>query len=94
MFFDHVGGGLVAKGGELTDFTIGKDENFVEAKAVIDGDTIVVSSDKFKGPVAVRFAWTNTAVPNLFNKEGLPASSFRTDDWAAVTYGVFSSYPE
>jgi len=95
LFFDHVGGGLVAKGGELTDFTIAaKDEKFVDAKAVIDGDTIVVSSGKVKAPAAVRFAWTNTAVPNLFNKEGLPASSFRTDDWKAVTYGVLSSYLE
>ena len=86
LFFDHVGGGLVAKGGALTHFTIaGEDKKFVEAKAQIDRDTIVVSSDKVKKPVAVRFAWSNTAVPNLFNKEGLPASSFRTDDWPGVT---------
>ncbi len=86
LFFDHVGGGLVAKGGPLTHFTIaGKDRNFVEVKAEIDGDTILVSSDKIKKPVAVRFAWSNTAVPNLFNRAGLPASSFRTDDWPGVT---------
>jgi len=87
LFFDCVGGGLIAEGGELTHFTIaGKDKKFFTAKAVIDSNTIVVSNDKVKRPVAVRFAWSNTAVPNLFNKEGLPASSFRTDNWPGVTY--------
>ena len=86
LFFDYVGGGLVEKSGPLTDFTIaGADRNFVKAKAEIDGDTIVVASRKVKKPIAVRFAWSNTAVPNLFNREGLPASSFRTDAWPGVT---------
>jgi len=86
LFFDYVGEGLVARGGPLTDFTIaGADRNFVEAKAEIDGDTIVAMSNKVIKPVAVRFAWSNAAVPNLFNKEGLPASSFRTDAWPGVT---------
>lgn len=86
LFFDYVGGGLTAKAGELTHFTIaGKDKGFVPAKAEIDGDTILVSSDQVKNPAAVRFGWSNPAVPNLFNKEGLPASSFRTDDRPGVT---------
>ena len=86
LFFDYVGSGLVAKGSELTHFEIaGSDKQFVEAKAVIDGNTIVVFSDKVTEPVAARFAWSNTAIPNLFNKEGLPASPFRTDDWPGVT---------
>jgi sialate O-acetylesterase len=86
LFFDHVGGGLVAKEGPLTHFTIaGEDKNFVAAEAVIDTNTIVVSSGEIKKPVAVRFAWSNTDEPNLFNKEGLPASSFRTDDWPGRT---------
>lgn len=86
LFFDYAGGGLVAKGGKLTCFTIaGKDRQFVEAKAEIGGDTIVVSSDKVKEPVAVRYAWSNAAVPNLFNKVALPASSFRTDNWPGIT---------
>jgi sialate O-acetylesterase len=86
LFFDYVGGGLVAKSGPLTDFTIaGADRNFVEATAEIDGDTIIVASSKVKKPVAARFAWSNIAVPNLFNREGLPASSFRTDAWPGVT---------
>ena len=87
LYFDYVDGGLIAKGGELTHFTIAAaDRKFLPAKAVIDGDTIVVSSDKVKQPVAVRFAWSNTAVANLFNRAGLPASPFRTDDWPGVTF--------
>jgi sialate O-acetylesterase len=86
LFFDHIGGGLTAKGGPLTHFAIaGEDRQFVEAGAVIDGDTVVVSGEKVAEPVAVRFAWSNTAEPNLFNKEGLPASPFRTDNWPGVT---------
>lgn len=79
--FDHIGGGLVAKGGELTHFMIaGEDMKFVQANAIIDGDTVVVSSKEVAKPVDVRFAWSNDAVPNFFNKAGLPASPFRTDD--------------
>jgi sialate O-acetylesterase len=89
LSFDHVGSGLMAKGGELTDFTIaGSGKEFVDAKAVIDGKTIVVSSESIKKPVSVRFGWTNAPEANLFNKEGLPASSFRTDDWPGKTYGL------
>jgi len=81
--FDHVGGGLASRdGAELSHFTIaGEDKSFVAAKAVIDGDTVVVYSKQVKQPVAVRYAWGNADSPNLINKEGLPASSFRTDDW-------------
>lgn len=79
--FDHVGGGLVSRDGQpLTWFTIaGKDQEFVEAKAEIDGSSVVVWSESVPAPVAVRFAWNQTAEPNLSNKEGLPASPFRTD---------------
>jgi len=70
----------------VAGFTIaGKDRKFVEADAVIDGDAVVVSAPGVTDPVAVRFGWTSTATPNLFNKEGLPASPFRTDDWPGVT---------
>ena len=86
LFFDYVDGGLVSKGGQLTHFTIaGKDKEFIKAKASIDGDTIVVTSDKIDDPQAVRYAFSNAAVPNLFNAAGLPASPFRTDDWPGVT---------
>ncbi len=84
----HHAEGLVAKGGELTHFTIaGEDEKFVPAEAAIDGQTVVVSSPEVKRPVAVRFGWTDTAEPNLFNGAGLPASPFRTDDFKMVTEG-------
>jgi sialate O-acetylesterase len=86
--FDHLGGGLVAKDGDLVGFTIaGKDGKFVPAKAVIKGDTVVVSSEMVPEPTAVRFGWVNFAKPtlNFFNKEGLPATPFRTDDLPLTT---------
>jgi sialate O-acetylesterase len=80
--FDHVGSGLMAKNGDLTHFTIaGEDKLFIVADAKIEGNSIVVSSPKINNPVAVRFGFTNGAEPNLFNKEALPASTFRTDNW-------------
>jgi len=82
LMFDSVGGGLMSRGGPLTHFEIaGADRVFVPAKAVIDGNTVVVSASAVAQPAAVRYGFTNWAQPNLFNKEGLPASSFRTDDW-------------
>ena len=85
--FDHVGGGLVAADGKpLTHFTIaGADQKFVRATATIDGNTLVVQGDQIAHPVAVRFAWRDDATPNFANKEGLPASPFRTDAWKGVT---------
>ncbi len=81
LAFDHTGPGLVAKDGNLANFVIaGADKKFVPAKAMIDGETIVVSSVTVAEPVAVRYAFDNAGVPSLFNKEGLPASSFRTED--------------
>lgn len=82
VFFDYADHGLLAKGGDLTHFMIaGPDKKFVEATAVIDGNTVIVSSDQVKNPAAVRFSWGHTDEPNLFNQEGLPASPFRTDQW-------------
>ena len=74
--FDFVGSGLMAKDEQpLTWFEIaGEDKQFVEAKATVDGNTIVVSSSAVANPVAVRFGWHQSAEPNLVNKEGLPAS--------------------
>jgi sialate O-acetylesterase len=87
LSFDHVGGGLVAKDGEeLKGFAIaGKDRKFVWADAKIEGDTVVVSSDEVSEPAAVRYAWADNPVCNLYNAEGLPASPFRTDDWPGET---------
>jgi sialate O-acetylesterase len=82
LTFTHLGGGLEAKDGPLTGFTIaGEDKVFHNAEAEIKGDTIVVSSKDVDKPVAVRFGWANYPVVNLWNKAGLPASPFRTDDW-------------
>ena len=80
--FDHAGGGLVAKGDKLEGFAIaGEDKKFVWADTKIEGDTVVVSSPDVNKPVAVRYAWAANPKCNLYNKEGLPASPFRTDDW-------------
>ena len=85
--FDNVGSGLMVKGSQLSWFTIsGEDRQFVPANAVIDGNEVVVWSEQVKKPVAVRFGWNMVAQPNLFNKEGLPASPFRTDDWPGFTF--------
>ncbi len=81
--FDHTGSGLASRDGKPLDlFTIaGEDRKFVEAKAVIDGKSVLVWSDAVAKPVAVRFGWRQDADPNLMNKEGLPAPCFRTDKW-------------
>ena len=83
LSFDYAESGLKTRDGkEITHLTIaGADKKFAEAKGVIEGDTVVVSSEAVKKPVAVRYGWSNTAMPNLANKAGLPASSFRTDSW-------------
>ena len=81
--FDHVGGGLVSKGDELTGFAVaGEDNVFHPAKAEIKGNTVVVTSDKVSKVASVRYGWVNFAKPtlNFFNKDGLPASPFRTDE--------------
>jgi len=87
LSFDHVGGGLTAKGdGPLKGFAVaGEDKKFVWADAKIEGDSVVVSSEQVAAPVAVRYAWADNPISNLYNKEGLPASPFRTDDWPGVT---------
>jgi sialate O-acetylesterase len=79
--FDCVGGGLVAKGDNLTGFAIaGTDRKFVWAQAKIEGDRVIVWSDKVGKPVAVRYAWADNPVCNLYNKADLPACPFRTDE--------------
>jgi sialate O-acetylesterase len=86
LSFDDVGSGLEARGGALTGFAIaGADKKFVWADAKIEGDKVVVSSPKVPKPIAVRYGWSDFPVVNLFNKEGLPASPFRTDDWPLTT---------
>jgi sialate O-acetylesterase len=82
LTFSNTGSGLIAKGGgELKYFSIaGSDKKFVWAKAKISGNKIFVWSPQIKHPAAVRYAWAdNPEGANLYNKEGLPASPFRTD---------------
>lgn len=70
-------------GGKLARFAIaGADKKWVWADAVIEGDVVVVSSPQVSAPVAVRYAFAmNPAGCNLYNRDGLPASPFRSDDW-------------
>jgi sialate O-acetylesterase len=81
LFFEYANG-LVAHGEQLKGFAIaGPDKTFVWADAKIEGNTVVVSSPKVQDPEAVRYGWANNPECNLYNKAGLPASPFRTDDW-------------
>ena len=83
--FANADNGLVNKGDSLKGFYIaGTDKNFMPAIAKIKGNTVIVSNKNIKEPVAVRFDFTNVSIPTLFNKEGLPANLFRTDDWDDV----------
>ena len=67
---------------DLTDFAVaGADQIFHPAQARVDGASVVVWSDEMRTPTAVRYGWSDAPVGNLYNKEGLPASPFRTDDW-------------
>jgi sialate O-acetylesterase len=82
--FTHVGQGLAFRPADKPQgFAVaGADKQFHWAKAVIDGDAIMVSSDRVPNPVAVRYAWADKHPwANLFNKDGLPALEFRTDNW-------------
>jgi sialate O-acetylesterase len=83
LSFDDAGKGLVLKenNGESNFLISGDDSIFVKANVKVDGKNLIVSSVNIEHPVAVRYAWTNEAVATLFNKEGLPASTFRTDHW-------------
>src|SRR5262249_50031776 len=86
LTFKSVGKGLAAKGGELTGFTMaGEDRKFYNAKAEIQGETVVVTCDKVKEPKAVRYGWADCPLVNLSNQDGLPPSPFRTDDFPMVT---------
>jgi sialate O-acetylesterase len=80
--FKSGSGGLKAGGDTLTGFKMSGDFRiFVDADAVIDGDTVVVSSKEVHWPAAVRYAWADNPDGNLTNKDGLPAAPFRTDTW-------------
>ena len=79
---------LVAKGKTLVGFEVaGEDRKFLPATAQIHRDAVVVSSTQVPKPVAVRYGWADYSDCNLYNKVGLPASPFRTDDWPGITMG-------
>ncbi|HQU59260.1 MAG TPA: sialate O-acetylesterase, partial [Saprospiraceae bacterium] len=89
--FSSIGAGLISrdKYGYLRGFAIaGADRKFHWARAFIEGNTVVVSCPEVPGPVAVRYAWSdNPGALDLYNKEGLPALPFRTDEWKLSTAG-------
>jgi len=83
LYFKHLGGGLTIKPGDtkLLGFAIaGEDRQFVWGDAVIEGDTIVVASPGVPYPKYVRYGWAWNPIGNLYNKAGLPAITFRTDE--------------
>lgn len=92
LYFDNAANGFMLKGDakQATEFQIaGEDQIFVPAETVkLEKDKIVVSSKQVPNPVAVRFSFTNIAMANVFNKEGLPIVPFRTDDWKVVSEAV------
>jgi sialate O-acetylesterase len=87
VLFAHTAGGLKSRDEKpLNGFEIsGADGVYVPATAVIDGKDVVVSAEGVASPKHVRFAWSNTAQPNLANSEGLPASPFRSENWRGGT---------
>ena len=78
--FDQAASGLAARDGKpLSHFEIaGRDGLFVPAEAVIEGASVIVSSPKVPEPRRVRFGWSKLAIPNLMDKDGLPATAFHT----------------
>lgn len=89
IFFNYTDCGLKFNDGKVKGFAIaGKDRKFIWANAKIEGETVVVSSEAIKKPVAVRYAWDIDPEISLYNNADLPASPFRTDDWNGVTFGA------
>jgi sialate O-acetylesterase len=87
IHFQHTGTGLEAHGETLKGFSIaGADRRFHWANARIDGNDVVVTSPEVTSPVAVRYAWAGSPECDLYNKDGLPASPFRTDDWPGASF--------
>lgn len=85
LYFDYAPNGFMARDKKVTGFYIaGEDRNFLPAEVKIQANRIVIKNKSVKAPVAVRFAFTNTAQPNISSKEGLPITPFRTDDWDTV----------
>jgi len=86
LYFDNAPNGFMVKGTDKpTEFLIaGSDQNFLPADVTLEKNRIVVSNKEISNPVAVRFSFSNTAMSNVFNKEGLPIIPFRTDNWEVI----------
>ncbi|MEM9932710.1 MAG: sialate O-acetylesterase [Bacteroidota bacterium] len=81
LYFEHTYGSLKSVGESLTDFEIaGEDKVYKPAKAIIEGETVLVSHPDIPEPAMVRYGWENAASPTLMNAADLPASSFRTQN--------------
>jgi sialate O-acetylesterase len=87
LYFDNAPNGFVVKGdGKPTEFIIARsDQNFLPAVVEIKKDRIIVSNKQIPNPVAVRFSFSNIGMSNVFNKEGLPITPFRTDSWEIIS---------
>lgn len=82
ILFKNADNGLMATDKSIKEIYIaGENRQFMPAMASIEGNTLIVWNKKIKTPVAVRFGFSNTSIPNLFSKEGLPVNLFRTDNW-------------
>jgi len=83
LSFDYASGGLILKQlkGENNFLIAGMDKIFKKGVVVVKGNKLIISNSEVKEPVSVRYGWSNVAEATLFNRNGLPASSFRTDDW-------------
>ncbi len=98
--FSHIGGGLTSRDGQpLNDFEIIDADHggFVKADARIEGDTVVLTAPGVDHPVAMRFAWSGLAEPNLMNTDGLPAGAFRAGnmpqrDWVSINVPEAKDY--
>ncbi|MDG1894500.1 MAG: sialate O-acetylesterase [Fuerstiella sp.] len=87
--FDHVGSGLVAKDGPLVGFALaGLDQQFHAATGTIVGDTVELQCDAVIEPVAVRYAWQDSPIANVWNADGLPTGTFRSDIWKLQTQAI------
>ncbi len=89
ILFDNLSNGLMSTDKDLNEFYIaGSDQKFLFASARIEGNTVIVWNKAVKDPVAVRFGFSNTSIPNLFSKDGMPVNMFRTDNWEVKTEAV------
>jgi sialate O-acetylesterase len=91
VYVEHAGKGLVVRGQAVVElFVAGEDRVFHPAEAVVEKDRIIVWSAAVKRPVAVRYGFSNTAIGNIFSKEGLPLGPFRTDGWPVENEYIFN----